>query len=468
MVVLRFLQDESSSAAMKAEELKQAHVDETTTRLEFENFCFDENIVVRAVIDLFHRAFKKSCMLKALVIKDCTKEVDEILHLASSLDMFDKISFSAKGGEHELSNQGFWSISAAMKFNKRLTKLNLEYMEITNQQAVALGEGLITSSSPHFKELRMHLVEFEDGAIPELASGLKHNSSLCILIVIGCDIGDVELAVLIGAVESHPSLKTLSLNWNGGEKHALVALGKVLASRSCRLEELEFSGNGDDGLTGWLGILAQGLQWNESLTHLDLSENGLLDRDIDDLGQILATCKLQWLDLSDNEMTHNGFVTLTQNIPKSLKRLDFSGNHFDKEEVACHTLTLFEEHQQLWDDGFFWNYSKSPLRQKIQHFKDLNRCGTRKVLLAHAGGAIPLSIWPVILARANTVLEGSISTPNAIFQLLQGPALMQRSFDRESSQAARVGVGVSRERLTTSSKRPAETIDKESAKKGRS
>jgi hypothetical protein len=88
-------------------------------------------------------------------------------------------------------------------------------------------------------------------------------------------------------------------------------------------------------------------------------------------------------------------------------------------------------------------------------------------------GAIPLSIWPIVLARANTVLEGSISdsderTPNAIFQLLQGPALMQGSFDRESSQTARVGVGVSRERLTTSSKRPAETIDKESAKKGRS
>jgi hypothetical protein len=467
MVVLRFLQDESS-AAMKAEELKQVHIDDTTTRLEFENFCFDEDTVIRAVIDLLHRAFQKGCMLEELAIGDCIGRVDEILHVASSLDMFDKISFSAESGEYELSNQGFWSISAAMKFNKRLTKLNLECMEMTKRQAAALGEGLITSSSPHFKELCMDRVEFEDGAITELASGLKHNSSLCMLNVDECDIGDAELAVLIDAVESHPSLKTLSLWQNRGQKHALVALGKVLASRSCQVEELDFSGQ--DRLTGWLGILAQGLQWNESLTHLDLPKNGLLDRDIDDLGQILATCKLRTLNLSRNEITHSGFVTLTQNIPKSLKRFDFSVNHFGQEEAACHTLTLFEEHQQLWDDGFKWNNSKSPIHQKIQHFKDLNRCGARRVLMAGAG-AIPLSIWPIVLARANTVLEGSISdsderTPNVIFQLLQGPALMQRRFDGEFSQVT--GVGVGRERLATSSKRSVATIGKESVKKGRS
>jgi hypothetical protein len=188
---------------------------------------------------------------------------------------------------------------------------------------------------------------------------------------------------------------------------------------------------------------------------------------MDDLGQILATCKLEKLDLSDNEITHSGFVSLTQIIPKSLKALYISGNDFAKEEVACHTRTLFEEHPQLCHDGFAWNYSKSPIHKKIQHIKDLNRCG--RILLAHAGGTIPLSVWPIVLARANTLLSFSKErTPNAIFHLLQGPALMQRRFDRESSQAACIGVGVSRERLTTSSKRPAETIDKESAKKGRS
>jgi hypothetical protein len=81
---------------------------------------------------------------------------------------------------------------------------------------------------------------FTDGAITEFASGLKQNSSLCILNVQLCDLGDTQLAELVGAVESHPTLAELSFGGNGGQKHAWVALGKVLASRSCRLEELDF------------------------------------------------------------------------------------------------------------------------------------------------------------------------------------------------------------------------------------
>jgi hypothetical protein len=461
------------AVARDVEKLKQANVDDATTGLHFENYDFDEDIIVRAVIDLFHRAFQKGCVL-GLEINDCTGRVDEILRVASSLDMFDKISLDSNS---EISQHGFWSISSAMKYNKHLTKLELSDMEMTRQQAAALGAGLITSNSRNhqFKELCMHKVRFADGAVTELASGLKQNSSLCILSVYVCNLGDVELVELVDSVESHPSLKELSLWGNKGQEHTLVALGKVLASSKCQLEELNFSRQDiDDGESGWtdlLGILAQGLRLNESLKRLDLSNNGLLDKDIDHLGQSLASCKLESLNLMGNGITQSGFVSLTQIIPKNLKALYFYGNQFDEEEAACHILTLFEEHPQLWEDGFFWNISKSPIHKKIQHFKDLNRCG--RILLLARDGAIPLSVWPIVLARANKVLIHSRSaerrTHNAIFHLLQGPALMQRRFDRDSiSQTTCGGTGAS-ERLTTFSKRgPAETIDVASAKKGRS
>jgi hypothetical protein len=455
------------SAAMRVEELNQADVDEfeTTDRLYFDEYCFDEDSIVRAVIDLFHRAFQNGCTLDCLEIHWCSGRVDEILQAASSLGMFDKISIDGGSGR---SNHGFWSISSAMKYNKCLTKLELSDMEITRQQAAALGAGLVTfNSQNHFKELRMERVTFADGAITELASGLKQNSSLCILKVDECQLEDSELTELVDAVESHPSLKQLLLGWNEGQQHALEALGKVLASRSCRIEELNFASQGNDesGLTGLLGPLSQGfLQGNKSLTRLNLLSNGLLDKDMDDLGQILATCQLEQLNLTENRITHSGFVCLTQNTPKSLTRFDCSDSDFDQEEVACYTLTLFEEHPQLWEDGLEWEDSKLPIHQKIQHFKDLNRCG--RVLLV-LGGAIPLAVWPIVLARANKVLvsyryRSAERTANAIFHLLQGPALMQRRFDRDSSQASCV--------VATSSKRgPAETIDrKESAKKGRS
>jgi hypothetical protein len=450
MVWLSFLHEDDESAAMRVEELNQANVDEITA-LHFAHYHF-EDIIVRAVIDLLHRTFQKGRLLGCLKLYDCTGQVDEILRVASSLDMFDKITLA---GDSEISQHGFWSISSAMKFNKRLTKLDLSYMEITRQQAAALGAGLVTfNSQNHFKELRMSDITFADGAIGELAAGLKQNSSLCFLRVQSCDLGDAELAELVDAVGSHSSLKALRLWGNAGQEHALVALGKVLSSRSCQLEILDFSSQGiddDGGFSGHLGILAQGLRWNESLSRLDLSNNGLLDKDVDHLGQIiLATCQLETLDLSHNEITHSGFVSLTKNIPKSLKSFDFSGNKFEEEEVACHILTLLEEHPQLWDNGFYWEDSKLPIHQKIQHFKDLNRCG--RILLLARDGAIPLSVWPIVLARANTLFfyTNEKRNHNAIFHLLQGPALMQRRFDVESSQHVAC-VGVS-ERPPTSSK----------------
>jgi hypothetical protein len=179
------------AVARDVEKLKQANVDDATTGLHFENYDFDEDIIVRAVIDLFHRAFKKDLQLDCLRINKCTGRIDEILQATSSLDMFDMISIS---GDSEISQHGFWSISAAMKFNKQLTKLDLNFMDMTRQQAAALGAGLITSNSQnHFKELRMYSVRLADGAIAELASGLKHNSSLCILNLTICNLGDARV-----------------------------------------------------------------------------------------------------------------------------------------------------------------------------------------------------------------------------------------------------------------------------------
>jgi hypothetical protein len=568
MVWLNFDNGDDESAAIRVEELDQANVDENIDGLQFLNYHFDEDIIVGAVINLLNRAFQKGCMMGCLSIYDCAGRVDEILHAASSLDMFDKISLVGDS-DTDLSHHGFWSISVAIKFNKRLSTLTLSELEMTRHHAAALAAGLITSNGQnHFKELRMSdMFVAEEGAITELAFGLKHNSSICILNVEHCDVGDTELANLVGAVESHPSLKQLLLQGSGGQKHALVALGKVLASTSCRLEDLYLSGQGirdhdgefsamsladraitelasglkhnsslcilnverchlgdaelaelldaveshpslkqlslqgnggqkhtlvalgkvlasskcqleelnfsdqgidddaHDGLKGHLEILAEGLRCNKSLTRLDLSANGLLDKDMDVLGQILATCKLEQLNLSANRITHSGFVSFTKNLPKSLKSFDFSANDFNPEEAACHILTVFEEYPQLWEDGYYWEDSESPIHHKIQHFKDLNRCG--RILLVASDGVIPLSIWPTVLERANKLLsENKERTHNAIFHLLQGPALMQRRFDRDSSQSTCVGAS---ERLATSSKRgPAGTIDQASAKKERS
>jgi hypothetical protein len=82
MVWLKILRKDDESVVMVAERLKQANVDEITG-LKFVDVCFDQDIVVCAVIDFFHRAFQKGCILGCLAIYDCTGRVDAILNAAA-------------------------------------------------------------------------------------------------------------------------------------------------------------------------------------------------------------------------------------------------------------------------------------------------------------------------------------------------------------------------------------------------
>jgi hypothetical protein len=154
MVVLSFVQKKrNESVAAKADKLNQAIVDETTTGLEFKNYLFndqwyrfdswvDDDIIVDAVINLFHRAFQKGLHFDCLRLAECRGRMDEILHAASSFDMFDKIWLDYNSDD--LADDGFWSISEAMKFNKRLIKLDLYDTVLTQQSAAASGAGLIS------------------------------------------------------------------------------------------------------------------------------------------------------------------------------------------------------------------------------------------------------------------------------------------------------------------------------------
>jgi hypothetical protein len=66
---------------------------------------------------------------------------------------------------------------------------------------------------------------------------------------------------------------------------------------------------------------------------------------------------------------------------------------------------------------------------EIKHFMDLNESG--RILLGKDQSSVPLSLWPLVLERANGLFsdwddDEPARRANAIFHLLQGPALMQR------------------------------------------
>jgi hypothetical protein len=97
-----------------------------------------------------------------------------------------------------------------------------------------------------------------------------------------------------------------------------------------------------------------------------------------------------------------------------------------KDGTCRHLLNLLEGNPQLGrvSTKIGWKASESELRPQIQHLLDFNKSG--RVLVAVEGTPpVPLSIWPLVLARANQLFASPSKAPrqaNAIFHLLQGQA----------------------------------------------
>jgi hypothetical protein len=98
-------------------------------------------------------------------------------------------------------------------------------------------------------------------------------------------------------------------------------------------------------------------------------------------------------------------------------------------EGASHLLKILRDNAQL--SAVRLGSSEQPSSPEIEHLLDFNQAG--RVLLGQ-GHSVPLSLWPVVLERANQMFKYSRDgdrerkRANVVFLLLQGPALIQRRF----------------------------------------
>jgi hypothetical protein len=216
----------------------------------------------------------------------------------------------------------------------------------------------------------------------------------------------------------------------------MKALAK-LVSKSRNLETLRLASNG--ALLSPIHPLVKSLKGHPFLKYLNLSQTGLSDADLGNLVEGLSTCpRLETFHLSSNTLTHNGLELLAlQPLPSALRRLSLHGTDFDKEKRPRLMLRLLQDNPQLWsilgwDDG-----AGDVLGGEILHFMDLNQSG--RILLGKDQSSVPLSLWPLVLERANGLFVGPqyarlpkppekpVRRANAIFHLLQGQAFMQRA-----------------------------------------
>ena len=150
--------------------------------------------------------------------------------------------------------------------------------------------------------------------------------SIQTMILAGNNLHDMGCATIISALIEQDSLKHLDLSENGASSAAGFALGNMLPTNDTLLH-LDLNFNSLRG--GGARSACLGLAQNSTLEVLMLQWNGMGDEDtMDALARALATCVLKILNLADNRIKLRGasILAATMELGTCLEHLDLDGN----------------------------------------------------------------------------------------------------------------------------------------------
>jgi hypothetical protein len=202
----------------------------------------------------------------------------------------------------------------------------------------------------------------------------------------------------------------------------LEALGKLLSTAKLETLGRQSPNASRKHRSAFVNMLTDSLEGSKYLRILDLSHNGLTDKDLGNLSQVLSTCQLENQNLGNNNISDQGLAVLASlSIPGgSLQTLDITRNQGCTQEGFCHLLKLVKDNPRL--DSLHCQFEEG-LSPETRHFLAFNKSG--RSLLGQAGHNFPLSLWPVVLERANGIFHDEADhkekVANVIFHLLQGP-----------------------------------------------
>jgi hypothetical protein len=427
-------EDGTDATVKKLTDAKQSK----QSKLTFYNMHLPDELetenVIRAALDLFRHSSAHGRLWEHLELSWSSGCIAEIVIEAISLDLFSEISLIGIDEDDTPLLPIFMALSAGMKSNSRLEKIQLSELDVSSlHMMAALKEGLISANS-YFKELILEELRFdsfsEEECVSELEAGLQGNKGLLTLHITACNLEDAQLAQLADALVSHLSLRELSFADNVAGPDVFKALAKLLTNS--KLESLNLENQiGEHGIVAsHVALLAKGLESNQHLKVLNLSNNHLDDQALEDLTRTVWTCsKLEELDITHNSISDKGLQMIASHVlPSSLRCLGLGFNSLTR-EGASHLLKILQDNAQL--GAVRLGSYELPLSPEIEHLLDFNQAG--RVLLGQ-GHSVPLSLWPVVLERANQMFKYSRDgdrerkRANVVFLLLQGPALIQRRF----------------------------------------
>ncbi len=365
-------------------------------------------------------------------VAHCTGKVDVVITSALELGKVKRLSLLPSG--RHFNDECLFALANGLKKNRSVKSLVFR-VDLFQRLAEALAEGLSTNSA--LEELSLILSTSDTNAINTLARGIEQNSGLKTLLLNRCSLEDGQVAALIKALENHPSLQELSVQGSSCRAMGIVAISGLLQSSNEKPFKLDLSKQNfsRDEMFG-ISFLAPALPDNKSMRFLDLSSNDLADVDVACLASALAeNSALEELKLVNCNISDKGVQILASHLPrmKGLKSLWLQDNPFGIRgaQVLLQAVQKNRQLEQLWlptGEG----QAMERIQEQLHPHLQLNQAGQK--LLFSDPNIVPQAIWPFVLQRINSIEFDSVSkqhsadkaTINAIYQLLQGPALCIR------------------------------------------
>ena len=413
-----------SNSEVLASMLRDAKENDYINEIGFHAITFDE-VVSSAFLELLRYNGRT---WKTVEFVNCRGQIEHALNLALSINRIQ--------GLHLVRNierfNGYGTLGAGLGSSTSLQTLRLT-STVCRVDAILLSEGFAASSILKNVDLRWSV--FEEGSIETFATlGLARNKSLQSIDFFGCSLGDDELSFIFMALKGHPCLQFLTLNGNKCGERGSREVADMLSAENCALQKLDLSFQRlDDGKILDISPLMEALTKNTSIETLDLTGNGLQDKDADRIACVARhNTTIRELFLARNKFTDVGVTAIARSLPRmeGLRKLSLWGNPFG-EEGARQLLNGMVQNMELCDLHLFRQFKCS---HQIQYFTNINRGGRK--LLQEPPNQVPMSLWPLVLERTNTMKmsarrkdeENKSARIDMLYCLLRGPVLFARGF----------------------------------------
>jgi Ran GTPase-activating protein (RanGAP) involved in mRNA processing and transport len=299
---------------------------------------------------------------------------DDLLSLAINSDASQVIDYlQAKGFSLEQSISG-----------NGVTKINLNNKKLDNDLIISIAD-LIEDNPDKIKDLNLSKVGLQYQGLKYLSNALEFNSSVKVIDISENALNTDAIDYLCSCLWNNEGIKILNLSKNNFGQGGVSYIASLLSANKS-ITNLNLSSNYINAVGAKL--LAKTFEQNETIDSINLASNNLTFLGAHYISQSFNCTNIRFLDLSDNNLTHNGSIMIANMIKnnqsllyinlaknnigdagilyvikalldnKSLASIDISQNNISQSQTK-----LFADFIIDTDSISYLNLSKNPLVQ---------------------------------------------------------------------------------------------------------